>query len=250
MARILEILGDSDALFRRATREFVRLAREAVATHGRFTVALSGGSTPRGLFAMLARELETVPWERMHVCWSDERHVAPDDPASNYALARRTLLAHVPVPDAQVHRVPTELPDAGAAAEAYEQALRALLPPTARFDLVLLGLGADGHTASLFPHSPALAERERWVRDAPGPPPVTTRITLTPPVLNAAAEVMFLVSGIEKAPAVRAVLEGRHDPARWPAQAIRPADGRVLWLLDTAAGRELDPTTASRGDSR
>ncbi|HYL79732.1 MAG TPA: 6-phosphogluconolactonase, partial [Candidatus Acidoferrum sp.] len=213
-----------------------------------FTVALSGGSTPKALFRLLAGEGDgsfrgRVPWNRAQVFWGDERHVPPDHPDSNYRMTYDTLLSRVPVPPENIHRIRTEDPDADKVAESYERTLRSVfrlaegqLP---RFDLVLLGMGPDGHTASLFPGTPALHERKRlvvgqWVEKLQ-----THRITLTPPVLNNAALVVFLVSGAEKAETLRAVLLGEYQPERFPAQLVRPTGGRLLWLVDRAAARGL-----------
>lgn len=236
------ILQDPSALYHAAAEEFVRRAEEAVHARGRFTVALSGGSTPRGVHGVLASEpfRSRVAWEGVEFFWGDERHVPPDHPDSNYRMAWETLLSKVPVPPEHVHRVPAENADAGQAAADYERTLREFfnLSPGEwpRFDLVFLGMGPEGHTASLFPGSPALHEEQRLVA-APWVEKFNTfRITLTSPALNHSAAVAFLVSGAEKAETVRAVLEGPHQPDELPAQAIRPVDGELLWLIDRAAG--------------
>jgi 6-phosphogluconolactonase len=226
-------------LARAAAEEFTRRANEAVRTQGRFSVALSGGSTPRRLFALLADPAEPyrdrTDWRAVHLFWGDERHVPPDHPESNYRMARETLIERVPIPAANVHRMRGEEPDAARAAALYEDELRAFFHGAPRFDLVLLGLGADAHTASLFPGTAAVRENERQVA-APWIEKLGTfRITLTPAVLNRAAAVIFLVQGEEKAGALRAVLAGERDPDRWPAQVIRPENGEVLWLVDGAA---------------
>ena len=240
----IHIVADARALSWAAAEEFVRQARDAVRSQGIFTVALSGGSTPKSLYALLARECAEsfraqVPWDKMHVFWGDERHVPPDHPDSNYHMAHEAMLAKVSLPAAHVHRIKTEHPDARQAADAYEQDLRTFfrLAPTQlpRFDVVLLGMGPDGHTASLFPGTGAVHEQTRlavapWVAQFH-----TYRVTLTPPVLNNAACVIFLVSGADKAATLRAVLEGDDQPDRFPSQAIRPTQGRLLWLVDRAA---------------
>jgi len=243
----LQVVADEGALARAAAETFARCAHEAVRGHGRFAVALAGGSTPLKAYALLAdpsaRPCTYVPWEASHFFWADERHVPPEHPESNYRAAREALLARVPVPGARVHRIPAENPDAEAAAAAYERDLAAFFAPPAglppRFDLVLLGMGADGHTASLFPGSEAIGEQRRWVV-APWIERLRARrITLTPPVINAAADVVFLVSGAGKAETLKQVLQGPPRPERLPAQAIHPAAGRLLWLLDQAAASRL-----------
>jgi 6-phosphogluconolactonase len=211
-------------------------------------VALAGGSTPRDLYALLARRGALVPpgplpWPLVQVFWGDERHVPPDHPDSNYRGAHEALLAHVPVPPGNVHRVHGELASAESAAEAYEQELRFAfgLEPgeLPRFDLVLLGLGADGHVASLFPGSPALGERRR-LAVAPFVPALGAhRITLTLPVFNRAATVLFLVAGAEKAEAVRRALAPEGEVEETPARGVRPESGGVLWLVDAAAAAGL-----------
>ncbi|PYO86549.1 MAG: 6-phosphogluconolactonase [Gemmatimonadetes bacterium] len=183
-----------------------------------------------------------VMWSRVHVLWGDERCVPPDHVESNYRMARETLLDHVPVPAANVHRIHGE-DDPATAAAAYEATLRALLqtPTGARIDLVLLGLGEDGHTASLFPGGAAVHEQTRWVMAARASAGSMWRITLTPAVINAAAEVLFLVSGGAKAGILGRVIEGPRRPQELPAQAIAPSNGRVRWCVDAAAAAELTP---------
>lgn len=231
-------------LFAAAAEEVVRAANDAVAQRGRFTIALSGGSTPRNLFNLLATNARTVlPWDRMFFFWGDERHVPPTDPESNYRMADESLLSKVPVLPANVFRIAAENPDAAAAAAAYEQTLQkffALSPGQFPiFDLILLGMGPDGHTASLFPGTAGLQERSRlvianWVEKFK-----TNRITLTLPVLNAARCVTFLVSGTDKASALHAVLEGDAPGEQYPSKLVRPTDGKLIWLVDRAAASEL-----------
>ncbi len=230
----LRVYPDAEALSLAAAELFA--ARAAPST-GRFAVALAGGQTPRRTYELLTQAplRERVPWARLHVFWSDERCVAADDPRSNECMAREALLAHVPIPSAQVHPIACA-GDPFAAAGRYEALLRATFAPAApRFDLVFLGLGDDGHTASLFPGSPALHEKARWAVAARAPGGGPWRVTLTAPLINQAVLVAFLLSGASKAPALRAVLQGPRDPARWPAQLIRPVAGEVLWLVDAAA---------------
>ena len=232
-----------------AAEYFVARAETAMPAAGRFVVALSGGSTPKRLYMLLATAAYAgrVDWSRVHVFWGDERCVPPDDPASNYCMAREALLTRVPVPEENVHRMRGE-DDPESAAAAYERELREIfvtpdgLPaciPGRRFDLVLLGMGDNGHTASLFPGTPAVREAQRWVMAQYVKAVSMWRITLTPAVINAAAEVIFLVSGGAKAGMLRRVLKGPHVPDALSAQAIAPRDGRLRWLVDAAAAADL-----------
>lgn len=238
----ISISPNAQALAAEAARRFAVLARGSIGERGRFVVALSGGSTPKVLLRLLAMPpyRDTLDWSRIHVAWGDERCVPPDDAQSNYRMAREALLAHVPIPAGNVHRMPAENPDHEAAANDYAATLRTLFGDAApRFDLIHLGLGTEGHTASLFPGSPALEERERWVA-APFVEKLDAyRITLTPPVLNAAREVQFLAAGKDKAAIVRDILHAPHNPTELPAQIVAPTDGRLVWLLDAAAAAEL-----------
>jgi 6-phosphogluconolactonase len=231
-------------LFQAAAEEVLRAATHAVAERGRFTIALSGGSTPRNMYTLIAANAATtLPWDRMFFFFGDERHVPPDDPDSNYRMANESLLAKVPVPPANVFRIPAENPDADAAAEIYEQTLRKFfgLAPGEfpRFDLILLGIGPDGHTASLFPETAALQEKTRlvvanWVEKLG-----TSRITLTLPVLNHARCVAFLVSGIDKAAALHEILEGKAPAEKYPSKLVQPSEGKLIWFVDRAAASEL-----------
>ena len=240
----LAVLPSAAALAEAAAGRFVAAAGDAIASRGQFIVALSGGSTPRDTYLRLGTGalVSKVMWSRVQVLWGDERCVPPHDVESNYRMARETLLDRVPVPTAHVHRIHGE-DDPATAAEVYETTLRALLrtPAGARIDLVLLGLGEDGHTASLFPGSAAVHERTRWVMAARASAASVWRITLTPAVINAAAEVMFLVSGGAKAGILRRVLEDPRRPQDLPAQAIAPSNGRVGWCVDAAAAADLTP---------
>ena len=205
-------------------------------------MALSGGSTPKKMFAMLANDAalrNRMPWCRVHFFWGDERHVPPDHTDSNFRMTNEVMLSRVPVPPENIHRIRAENPDAGKAAEDYEQELREFfmlgpeqLPP---FDCVFLGMGTDGHTASLFPGTKALQERKRLVVPNWVDKFQSYRITLTTPVLNNADLVIFLVSGEEKAQPLRTVLEGQKQPDRLPSQLIEPTHGKLLWLVDRAA---------------
>ena len=236
------MLPSAAALADAAARRFVAAGRDAIASRGQFIVALSGGSTPRDTYVRLATEalVSNVMWSRVQVLWGDERCVPPDHVESNYRMAREALLDRVPVPAANVHRMHGE-DDPATAAGAYEATLRALLqtPARGRIDLVLLGLGEDGHTASLFPGSAVVHEQTRWVMAVRAAAASMWRITLTPAIINAAAEVMFLVSGGAKAGILRRVLEGPRRPQELPAQAIAPSNGRVRWCVDAAAAADL-----------
>ena len=241
----ITIAADADALFRAAASVFQRVSADAVAARGSFTVALSGGSTPKGLFSLLATDevlRSAIAWDRGAFYWSDERHVPPDDPDSNYRMAQDALLSRVPVRADRVHRVRAEQPDAAVAAITYEVDIRRTLDSYGeipRFDLILLGLGADGHTASLFPGTPALAERSRLVTANRVETLGVDRITMTYPLLNAARLVMFVVAGSEKAAAVRAVLQPDPDTPELPARLVQPENGEVVWVLDRAAASQL-----------
>lgn len=244
----LRIVDTPADLSQAAAAEFVTLASQAVRRKGTFTVALSGGSTPRSLYALLA-QTPLLPWDKICFFWGDERHVPPDHPDNNYRMASEAMLSKVRLRPENVFRIPTEEKDADDAARAYEQTLRTFfgLPPgeCPRFDLVLLGMGPDGHTASLFPGTSALGETTRlvvanWVEKFK-----THRITLTLPVLNHSACVMFLVSGQEKAHALAEVLE--NNAADLPAKRVHPVEGHLLWLVDRAAARGLSTQTGSVG---
>jgi 6-phosphogluconolactonase len=241
---------DPNALANAAARVFVETAAASVKARGSFFVALSGGSTPRTLYTLLARPPyhDQVNWSRAHIFWGDERCVSPTDAESNYRMARESLLFHVPVSSHQVYRMPGEAADPNAGAALYEMALRrafALAPgQMPRFDLILLGMGPDGHTASLFPHTAALGVTNRLVVANQVDKLNTTRLTLTYPVLNAAALVIFLVAGADKADALAAVLQGPRQPEELPAQGIALANGLVLWLADQAAAAKLRPASA------
>jgi len=241
-SRSIEVLATATDLFHAAAEEFVSAARASIGSHGRFTVALSGGSTPKALYSLLAANYATFVWNRVFLFFGDERHVPPTDPESNYRMVHESLLSNISIPAENVFRVPAENPDALAAAADYEAQLRrffALKPGEfPRFDLILLGMGPDGHTASLFPDSEALDEKSRlvvanWVAKFN-----THRITVTFPVLNHAAEVIFLASGADKADMLHRVLEGKNTPPL-PSQRVQPTDGKLLWMLDEAAAAKL-----------
>lgn len=238
------VLDDARAVTEEAASRWLALAREAVAQRGRFRVALSGGSTPRALYERLAAPpyKDGAPWAETHVFWGDERCVPPTHEDSNYRMAREALLAHVPLPEGNVHRPRAEIKPQDAAVY-YEHDLRLAFELGAvgfpRFDLIWLGMGSNGHTASLFPNNPALDEDVRLFVATHVPELDADRLTLTAPVINHAAQIIFLVVGEGKAETLRDVLEGQRDPARLPAQLISPDDGQVTWLLDEAAAHLL-----------
>jgi 6-phosphogluconolactonase len=240
--RSIEVLATAADLFHSAAEEFIRAARAAIGAQGRFTVALSGGSTPKALYSLLAANYSDFAWNRVFLFFGDERHVPPTDPESNYRMVSESLLSKIKIPPENVFRVQAENSDAAAVASDYDAQLRRFfqLDPAEfpRFDLILLGLGPDGHTASLFPDSPALDEQSRlvvanWVAKFNA-----YRITFTFPVLNRAAEVMFMASGADKANMLHQVLEGKSTPPL-PSQRVEPSDGTLLWMLDQAAAAKL-----------
>ena len=237
---IVDVFADVDGLAAAAATCFADRAQEAIAARGRFMVALAGGTTPRALYSLLAtKRRDAVPWQAVHVFWSDERHVPPTRPESNFGAAQDVMLSRVPVPAAQVHRIRAERPDAATVAAKYERTLRREFSLAAGawpvFDLVLLGMGPDGHTASLFPGSDALTCTDRLVLAPWVEIHQAHRLTLSLPVLNHAAHVAFLVSGKAKAAVLQDVLEGPEPPDVLPARAVRPAGGRVSWFVDRAA---------------
>jgi 6-phosphogluconolactonase len=227
---IKKIFADPTELARGAAEYFVSRRAE--------TVALSGGSTPKLMFQILADQFrDQVQWSRIHFFWSDERHVPPDDSESNYRMANEALLSHVPVAPENVHRVHSENPNAADAAAEYEETLISVTKqPLPRLDLILLGLGTDGHTASIFPGSEVLHETERLVAAPYVEKFKSYRITMTLPLLNNGASVVFLVSGAEKAQIVKEVLEGEN---KCPAQAVKPTQGELIWMLDKDAASKL-----------
>ena len=267
---MIETFPTADALADAVARHVADCAKEAIAARGRFTVALSGGSTPRAAYSRLATlasplstfdsrlstsdsglstldsRLSSPDWKLFHITWGDERCVPPDDPESNYRMAKEALLDRVPIPPENIHRIRGE-DDPEKTAANYEEELRVLLGchperqrrvtrgATDTLDLVLLGLGEDGHTASLFPGQPAVHETERWVTTALAPDKKLWRVTLTPPILNAARNVTFMVAGASKAARLQQVLEGPFTPDLLPAQTIRPTHGQLTWMLDEAA---------------
>ena len=244
--REVQIFPEAGALTRRAAEEFLKSVAEAVAQKGSFTVALAGGSTPKALYSQLADEplRSQMPWEKLHFFFGDERHAPPDGAESNFRMANEALFSKGAIKPEQITRIKGEYADTEKAALEYEQALRAYFKLKVgeypRFDLVLLGMGEEGHTLSLFPGTKALHATDRivvrnWVGKL-----YTERITLTATAANHASRVIFMVTRADKAPALKAVLEGPYEPEQLPAQLIQPASGKLLWLVDQAAGSMLE----------
>ncbi len=241
--RQILVLDDAAAVHVRAAEEITHFAGEAICTHAEFNLCLAGGSTPAATYELLAtRFLLSVDWKEVQFYWGDERCVPPTDTASNFGMANRTMLQKLGLRPEQIHRMRGEDPPTQAA-DQYQDELRRCFSieegDFPRFDLVLLGLGANAHIASLFPGHPALHERERLALAVTVEAEQPHRITLTAPVINHAARVMFMVTGVEKAAAVKSVLEGPRDPDRYPAQMVAPEDGEILWLMDKAAASLL-----------
>jgi len=239
------IFPDSDLLARAAAVQLMELSAAAIAARGVFTLALSGGSTPKKLYALLAKDpaFATFPWAKTQLFFGDERHVPPDHAESNFRMVKESLLSSGLVPEGSIHRVFGELADAAQAAAEYEAGMRrafvgdARLGDMPRFDVVLLGMGPDGHTASLFPGSAALEEQTKWVVANWVEKFKTDRITFTFPVLNAARAVLLLVAGADKAPMLKQVLGDARGT--YPVERVQPRDGVKVWMLDAAAAAEL-----------
>jgi 6-phosphogluconolactonase len=232
---------DSGTLAVGAAEHLIELANSAIAEHGRFSIALSGGSTPQSLYELLATPsyAERINWQQMHIFWGDERCVAPDHVDSCYHMAREAMLDHVSLPPDNIRRIQGELPPDEAAAK-YEQILRHFFgDQEPRFDLILLGMGDDGHTASLFPGTKALHEETRWVIENYVEVKQMWRVTLTKTAINAAANIMFLVSGSGKAEKLHEVVQGTYTPYQLPSQMIKPENGKLMWFVDHDAAHLL-----------
>jgi 6-phosphogluconolactonase len=243
----VQIFPNLQELSLAAAERFASLANQAIRNSGRFTVALSGGSTPKALHAVLSGVpfRDRIDWLRVYFFWGDERFVPLDHQDSNYRMAQETLLSKVPVPQKNIFPIVAETLSAREAAAEYESKLRnffgdGTLPC---FDLILLGMGEDGHTASLFPYTAALKESIRWVTENSVEKLNTDRITMTVSLINNAANILFLISGASKANALKAVLQGPYDPDRLPAQLIRPHSGELLFLVDEDVGAGLRPAS-------
>jgi 6-phosphogluconolactonase len=242
----VRVLKDPAAIAACAAQEFIQASAEAVREKNSFYVSLAGGSTPKALYSLLVSDpalRQQIPWDKMYVFFGDERHVGPGHPDSNFRMATEAMLAKAPLKAGQVTRIKGEYPDAEEAAREYEQALATFFKLKAgefpRFDLLLVGMGSEGHTLSLFPGTKALhADGRIAVRNWVGKL-YTDRITLTAHAAQAAARILFMVTGADKAPALKAVLEGPYEPEQLPAQLLQPKNGKLLWLVDTAAGGML-----------
>src|SRR6266852_2090694 len=239
----IAIYPDIDTLSYEAAQYGVRIASESIVTRGLFTIALSGGTTPRTLYGLLGSEpyRSQIDWALVHIFWSDERCVPPDSPDSNYHMAHEVLLSQIPIPVQQVHYMPADQPDRYAASQAYAEEMQRTFGTNGitGFDLIQLGMGLEGHTASLFPHQASLHEQQRLVIPVTVPKPPPERLTFTPPLLNAAGHVLFLVTGSDKADALKAVIEGEYQPDEYPAQIVLPPNGAVEWMVDSEAAKKL-----------
>jgi len=245
---LIRVFDTPAQLAKQAAEQIINIARQSVIERGSFTIALSGGGTPRETYRLLAEENPyhiTFPWQKTHFFWGDERPVPPDHPDSCYLMAHQAMLSKVPVSEGNVHRIKAELSPEVAAAE-YEAELRAcdalVKEELPRFDLILLGFGSEGHTASLFPGTKALAEKDQWVIPNWVGKLYSMRITLTAPVINQSAHVLFLVTGREKALALKGTLEGLYEPEQMPAQLIQPR-GTLTYFLDQEAASALSTET-------
>lgn len=244
--RELRKLTTPQDLFQAAAEEVIAVAAKAIDQRGRFTIALSGGSTPKGLYTLLAANAgSSLAWPEMFFFFGDERHVPPESADSNYRMANESLFSKAPIPSENIFRVPAEIGDAAQAAAEYENTLRKFfdLQPgeVPQFDLILLGMGPDGHTASLFPETNALDEKSKlvvanWVEKLK-----SSRITFTLPLLNAAKNVFFLVSGADKAAALHRVLDENSPGEKYPAKLVNPTNGKLIWFVDRAASSDLSP---------
>jgi len=245
----VRILQDAPAIAKQAAEVFIKSATAAAMAKGSFSVSLSGGSTPKALYALLASDALRghLPWDKMQLFFGDERPVEPTHPDSNFRMASEAMICKVPLQPRQVHRIKAENPDTEQAAREYEQVLRSHFQlgdgQTPPFDLVLLGMGNEGHTLSLFPGTIALRDNGRLVMRNWVGKLFAERVTLTAPAVNNAAQAIFMVAGADKAPALKGVLEGPYEPEQLPAQLIDPKHGKLLWLVDRAAGGMLSRGT-------
>jgi 6-phosphogluconolactonase len=248
--RQIVILNTADELFVRAAEEIAHVAGEAICMHGEFTLALTGGTTPAKTYELLATRFElSVDWKEVQFYWGDDRCVPPDHPSSNYAMANRTMLSKLNIKREQIHRIRGEDKPEDAARE-YEADLRKGFKlgdgQFPRFDLMLLGLGDNCHMLSLFPGIPELHEQHRLVVPVEVEDKIRHRVTMTAPVMNNSARIMFLVSGENKAAAVKRVLEGKDNPDQVPAHLVAPKDGIVIWMMDKPAASQLSQTTLAK----
>jgi 6-phosphogluconolactonase len=240
----LQVYRDADALAHALAELFVTTGNIAMADRGSFSVALSGGNTPRAAYELLGKEplIDQISWSDVFIYFGDERCVPPSDEQSNYRMAEKAFLSAIPIPPANVHRIAGEI-DPGHAANEYASLLRADLGNAPQFDMVLLGLGADGHTASLFPGANPTVDDGALVRAVYSQSQMMWRVTVTPKVINLARTVAFAVEGPDKAVALEAVYEGPRDPVKYPAQIVQPSSGRLIWLVDELAAGMLKSRT-------
>ena len=251
MNREVQILPDAAAIARRAAEKIIDAAAVAIKERGGFTISLAGGSTPKALYSLLATDpafKSQMPWDKTQFFFGDERHVPPDNSDSNYRMAHESMLSKVPLKPEQVIRIKAEYENSEKAAEEYQQALRTWFQRSnqqlPRFDVLLLGMGDEGHTLSLFPGTKALHDNGRWVMSNWIGKLFTDRVTITAPVANNSALAIFMVTKADKALALKGVLEGPYEPEQLPSQLIQPKNGRLLWLVDPTAASKLAPGTA------
>jgi len=235
----VHIFKDHRRLAEAVAKAFIEVGRQSIQKRGWFSTVLAGGSTPKAVYQLLGGCLKgDLDWSKVFFFWGDERCVPADDPESNYRMAFESLLQFIPVPITNVFRMEGEL-EPKIAARNYQKALQSFLDGKERFDFVLLGMGEDGHTASLFPGTDAIMEKDDWVKAVYVKKLDAWRMTLTPPILNRSQQVVFMISGKSKAPALKDVLEGAYQPKEYPAQIIQPKDGRLTWMIDRAAATML-----------
>ena len=251
MNREVQILPDAAAIARRAAEKIIEAAAVAIKERGGFTISLAGGSTPKALYSLLATDpafKSQMPWDKTQFFFGDERHVPPDNSDSNYRMAHESMLSKVPLKPEQVIRIKAEYENSEKAAEEYQQALRTWFQRSnqqlPRFDVLLLGMGDEGHTLSLFPGTKALHDNGRWVMSNWIGKLFTDRVTITAPVANNSALAIFMVTKADKALALKGVLEGPYEPEQLPSQLIQPKNGKLLWLVDPTAASKLAPGTA------
>jgi len=249
--REVQILPDAAAIARRAAEKIIEAAAVAIKERGGFTISLAGGSTPKALYSLLATDpafKSQMPWDKTQFFFGDERHVPPDNSDSNYRMAHESMLSKVPLKPEQVIRIKAEYENSEKAAEEYQQALRTWFQRSnqqlPRFDVLLLGMGDEGHTLSLFPGTKALHDNGRWVMSNWIGKLFTDRVTITAPVANNSALAIFMVTKADKALALKGVLEGPYEPEQLPSQLIQPKNGKLLWLVDATAASKLAPGTA------
>ena len=239
----IAIYDDKHTLSQHAAEYIMRIAKEAIDLHGHFTIALTGGTTPGEVYSLIGSEpfRSQIDWQLVDIFWGDERCVPHNSPESNFYLAQEVLLDKIAIPKSQIHPMPADQLDREAASQAYSIEMQNTFDTNGipSFDLIHLGMGPEGHTASLFPHQVSLHEKHRLVMPVSVPKPPPDRLTFTPPLLNAARNVLFLVTGSEKADALHAVLEGEYQPDEYPAQIVRPINGEVVWMLDKDAAKNL-----------